>query len=246
MAHRFDPLALVGLLVVLVVAASCSAPAPTPSPASNAPSGPSTTPPSAAPSEAPTPAATAGNGLAGVPIACYGLGQVDCQRVAEQAVTLVGATGQRVIYLQIGPFGCTDSQRCPTTLPARPEGDITIELAGTPALGFHVKAAAGGGALDIAPAEIFGIALEPTTPRVVLAGAQPFSLGHCGLWSGIDLGGSWWDPVGPIDYDHGDAINAAEGTVAFTDADHATFTSKGGLTVQLQRRDGGKHFPFCD
>ena len=167
--------------------------------------------------------------------------------MAEQAAsTLPTATRSApIVYLQVGPFGCPGGERCPTTLAARPEGDVTFEFAGVPAAGFHVKAAAGG-PLEIEPQEIFGIVLEPTTPKAALSGAHPFTLGHCGLWSGIDLGGSWWDPVGPIDWDHPDTINSAEGTIAFNDPDHATFTSKGGLTVRLERRDGGKHFPFCD
>ncbi len=235
MAHRIDTLPLVGLLLVLVATVGCATPAPSPSPqGSSAPSAPS----AIAPNTAPT--------LGGVPIACYGLGDADCPRVKEVATALVKVTDPRVIYVQVGPFGCPHGQQCPTTLAARPEGDITVEFAGAPTAGFHVKAAPGGGAITVAPQEIFGIVLEPTTPRAVLAGAQPFTLGHCGLWSGIDLGGSWWDPVGYIDFNQGDAINAAEGTIAFTDPDHATFTSKGGLSVQLQRRDGGKYFPFCD
>jgi hypothetical protein len=50
------------------------------------------------------------------------------------------------------------------------------------------------------------------------AGPIPLTLGHCGIFSGIDLGGSWWDPVGPVDIDHGDAINAATGVVTATAA----------------------------
>ena len=44
----------------------------------------------------------------------------------------------------------------------------------------------------------FGVLLGPTSQGPVTAGARPFSLGHCGLWSGIDVGGSWWDPVGQV------------------------------------------------
>lgn len=248
MIDRARVLPVVGLLALLFIGTiGCAAPAPpsSPPPPSPAPAATtSPTAPSAAPTDAPAPTAAVANGLAGVPIACYGLGQADCQRAAEEAATKLTAGAPRVIYVQVGPFGCPDGQRCPTTLAARPEGDVTIEFAGAPAIGFHVKSTEGG-PLDLAPQEIFGIVLEPTTAPAVLGGAQPFTLGHCGLWSGIDLGGSWWDPVGPIDAEHGDAINAAEGTIAFTDPDHGTFASKGGLTVQLQRREGGKHLPFC-
>ncbi len=88
--------------------------------------------------------------------------------------------------------------------------------------------------------------LGPSSPPPAGLGPRPFSLGHCGLWSGIDVGGSWWDPVGGVDGDHPDAINAADGTMAIIDPEHAIFTSKGGLTVQLLRRDGEKYLPMCD
>ncbi len=247
MTDRARVLPIVGLLTLFLLAtagcASSSPPVETASPTRLA-----GTPPVETAQPAPS-AATASDapGLAGVPIACYGLGPVDCQRVAEGTVATLSpvARNARIVYLQVGPFGCLGGERCPTTLAARPEGDVTIEFAGVPAAGFHVRAAPDG-ALEIEPQEIFGIVLEPTTPKAALSGAQPFTLGHCGLWSGIDLGGSWWDPVGPIDQDHPDAINSAEGTIAFADPDHATFTSKAGLIVQLQRRDGPKYLPFCD
>ena len=246
MTDRARVLPIVGLLaIVLIAAAGCASSPSLPPPTVRRAA---VTPPAATPQPAtPTPAPSEGASLDGVPIACYGLGPDDCRRVAEQAASALPAATRNapIVYLQVGPFGCPGGERCPTTLAARPEGDVTFEFAGGPAAGFHVKAPAGG-ALEIEPQEIFGIVLEPTTPTAAMTGAQPFTLGHCGLWSGIDLGGSWWDPVGPIDWNHPDTINSAEGTIAFNDPDHATFTSKGGLTVQLERRDGGKHFPFCD
>ena len=48
-----------------------------------------------------------------------------------------------------------------------------------------------------------------------------------------------------MDGDHPDAINAADGTLTIQDPDHATFTSKGGLTVQLVRHEGDKYLPLC-
>lgn len=248
MTDRARVLPIAGLLAVVLIAAAGCASSPSGPPPTVSSAGPAVTLPVATPEpSAATAAPSDGANLAGVPIACYGLGADDCRRVAEGAVTaLPGPTrNARIVYLQVGPFGCPGGERCPTTLAARPEGDVTIEFAGVPAAGFHVRAAVDG-TLAIEPQEIFGIVLDPTTPTAAMSGAQPFTLGHCGLWSGIDLGGSWWDPVGPIDWDHPDTINSAEGTIAFNDPDHATFTSKAGLTVQLERRDGGKHLPFCD
>ena len=37
----------------------------------------------------------------------------------------------------------------------------------------------------------------------------------------------------------------ADGTLTVLDPDHATFTSRGGFTVQLQRHEGAKYLPLC-
>ncbi len=209
--------------------------------ASNSASPPAT----ASSTDDPQPTATASDAvtLEGVPTACVGLGEADCRRVVAQVATLLTADDPRMGYVQVGPFGCPTGGGCPTTLVARPEGDITLESAdGT--LGFHIMVTNGN--LDARRQETFGIELQPTTRPPVPGGPQPFALGHCGLWSGIDHGGSWWDPVGLIDYNHGDAINAAEGTIAPVGPDRAVFTSKNGFVVQLVRRNGAKFLPFCD
>jgi hypothetical protein len=147
-------------------------------------------------------------------------------------------------YLQVGPFGCVEGGGCARTLAARPQGDVTIE-AGRGAFSFHITAAAGGGRLTIERQDAFLISVEPQSQPPVTPGPRRFTLGHCGLWSGIDVGGSWWDPIGIIDGDHPDAINAAGGTLAILDLDRASFTSDAGFTVQLVRRDGPKGLPGC-
>jgi hypothetical protein len=188
-------------------------------------------------------AASSGVDLGSVPTACIGLGADDCRRVVAEVGGIVPA-GTAARYVQVGPFGCADGQPCPTSLAARQQGDITIE-AGAGALSYHVTAGADGPQLTFAQQDAFGVLVGPSTQPPVSAGARPYSLGHCGLWSGIDADGSWWDPVGPVDADHPDAINAAEGTLNVLDPDRATFTSKGGLTVHLVRRDGEKYLPLC-
>lgn len=194
------------------------------------------------PTVEPSPAPSEGVAFDDVPTACYGLGAEDCRRVVREAAALLTDADPVVRYIQVGPFGCLAGAPCPTTLIARPEGDISFESAGT-AVGFHVKAT--GASLAAERQETFGISLAPTTTPPAPGEPRPFTLGHCGLWSGIDLGGSWWDPVGFVDADHPDSINAAEGTIVFVDPDHALFTSKSGLAVQLARRDGEKYLPLC-
>ena len=59
--------------------------------------------------------------------------------------------------------------------------------------------------------DFFGIAVAPSSTAGQLATDPiPYSLGHCGLMSGVDVDGSWWDPVGFVDIDHSDAINCGE------------------------------------
>ena len=220
---------------VALIASACAGLASPPS---------ATTAPSAVPSSAPAESAQpAGIDLSSVPTACFGLGVDDCSRVVAQLSTIVPA-GTAATYIQVGPFGCATDQGCAPSLAERPQGDVTLE-AGAGALSYHVTATGDGPQLTIERQDAFGVLLGPTSQAPVTAGARPFSLGHCGLWSGIDAGGSWWDPVGPVDGDHPDAINAAEGTLTIIDPDHATFMSRGGLTVQLQRHEGAKYLPLC-
>ena len=234
---------VLALVVAAFVASGCAAvdvPRGTVSPAS---------PPGASPSQAgskePTPPGSAeptGSDLTTVPTACIGLGADDCRRVVAQVATIM-PPGSAVTYIQVGPFGCAAGQGCAPSLAERPQGDITLE-AGVGALSYHVTVSSGS-ELAIERQDAFGVLLGPESQPPVTAGARPFSLGHCGLWSGIDSGGSWWDPVGPVDGDHPDAINAADGTLTIQDPDDATFTSRGGLTVQLVRHEGDKYLPLC-
>lgn len=229
---------LAACALLLAACATGGASAPPPTIASTAPGAS----PASSPTTEPTPANPGGAALDGVPTGCYGLAEVDCRHVREHVATLLTAADPPVRYIQIGPFGCPNGQGCPTTLDARPEGDVTVESGGA-AIGFHVKS--NGGVLGAVRQEVFGVSLPPATTPPLPAGPQPFALGHCGLWSGVDLGGSWWDPIGVVDSDHPDSINAAEGTILLVGPDQMRFTSKGGLTVQLVRHPGAKYLPLC-
>jgi hypothetical protein len=229
------PRVAAALIALALLTGACVGSAPSPSTRAT----PSTTPsPSVAETTAPT-----GIDLTAVPTACINVGMDDCRRVASEVAALLPA-GTAPTYVQVGPFGCATEQGCAASLVERPQGDVTLE-AGAGALSYHVTVAGGGAQLTIERQDAFGVLLGPTSQPPVTAGARPFSLGHCGLWSGIDVGGSWWDPVGPVDGDHADAINAAEGSLTVLDPDRATFTSRGGFTVQLQRHQGDKYLPLC-
>ncbi len=73
-----------------------------------------------------------------------------------------------------------------------------------------------------------------------------FSLGHCGLDSPIDVDGALWDPVGAIDADATEAINAADGEFRRTGPTMAEFVTATGFRVALVRHEGRKSIPLCD
>jgi hypothetical protein len=190
-----------------------------------------------------SPAATAGEAPT-IPITCLGLEEPDCGRTFEAASADLDSD-EAVVYAEVGPFGCPQAEGCPNTLAARPSGQVVFERSNGEPVAIAVNAAADG-SITTAPGEWFTVAVAPSSTAGELSG-QPitYSLGHCGLGSGIDVDGSWWDPVGFVDIDHGDAINAASGTLTPHDANHATFTSDAGFTVTLVRRVGEKHLPMC-
>jgi hypothetical protein len=179
-----------------------------------------------------------------VPYACLGLELHDCT-VAFEAAANDLSPGDEIIYAEVGPFGCPNGEGCPNTLVARPSGQVVFERSNGEPIAINVTAAADG-AITTAPGEWFTVSVAPSSTAGQLgADPIPYSLGHCGLGSGIDVDGSWWDPVGFIHIDHGDAINAASGTFAPAGPNHATFTSDGGFSVNVVRRVGDKHLALC-
>jgi hypothetical protein len=177
--------------------------------------------------------------------ACITLGTVDCERARALALAELTPADPPPLYVQVGPFGCAEGvERCPATLVARPEGDVVVEFAGGTGFSVHLKVGAGD-AIEATRSEPMGIAVAPTSPQGIPAGPQQIELGHCGIFSGLDHGGSWWDPVGPIESDSGESVNAGSGIITVTDPNHATYVGQGGLALQLIRRDGAKLLPFC-
>jgi hypothetical protein len=225
-ARRAAPTVLLAILLAGCASAT----------ASTSPTVPSAASGSASPSSPPNPAEAA------PPTACLGLGSEECAGVRGIAISTLEPADPMPVYVQVGLFGCRVTERCPRTLAARPEGDVVIEFPAGQAINVHVKALPDG-SIESTRGEAFGVAAEPGSVRAA-AGPAPYTLGHCGLFSGIDFDGSWWDPVGPVD-DHSDAINAADGVITLMDPDHGSFVSRGGLIVQLLRHAGAKHLPMC-
>jgi len=176
------------------------------------------------------------------PTACLGLDAADCRLVLEAVVGALGADARAATYIQAGPFYCNEGG-CPPGLATRPTGSVTVELAGRDPVVF--SAAAVGGDVSLTRlVETFVVPVKPSSGR--LAGATtPYQLAHCGIFSGIDVDGSFWDPVGLVNADHSDAINSAEAVFTLTSPQTATLRTRGGLSLDLIRHDGVKHLPGC-
>ncbi|MEO5885652.1 MAG: hypothetical protein ABIQ58_09090, partial [Candidatus Limnocylindrales bacterium] len=132
-----------------------------------------------------------------VPTACLALGDADCARARDMAAPVLEDGDPPVRYVQVGPFGCLVGDRCALSLPARPEGDVVIEFDGGDGITVHVTVAADG-SFEAVRGPTMGVSVEPVSAPGSALRVQPFALGHCGIFSGIDVDGAWWDPVGPV------------------------------------------------
>ncbi len=252
-------LAIIFTIVALVAACGAggeASGAPPPAPGAPGASGtepstsgdPSSDPeaPTDVPPEAPSAAPGAPGGFLdpATPTACLDLGDQDCARARDLAATVLQGGDPPARYVQVGPFACAAGERCPTTLAARPEGDVVIEFDGGEGINVHLKVAPDG-SFDAERQPAMGVAVAPSSGPGLAAGPMQYTLGHCGVFSGIDVDGAWWDPVGPVDMASGDAVNASTGVMTVSDPNHATFTTPTGFALQLQRRAGPKLLPFC-
>jgi hypothetical protein len=178
------------------------------------------------------------------PVACLDLSSADCRTVAD-ATAVSFARDVVISAMVVQGFACVGGlQDCPDTLQARPAGSPLVEtLDGR--LWTVAVSIAGGQIVLGDPVEALSARVAPTSGR---AGAAeiPFSLGHCGLYSPIDVDGSFWDPVGPIDGQHPAAINASDGRLRFTGPASAEFRTADGFVLALARRAGPKSYQLCD
>lgn len=242
-----------GLGAALLVAAGCApggtgSPSPSAEPATSAPATsapPATEPPAPTTAPSPTEAPPVGGIIdPSTPTGCISLAPEDCARARAFAATVLTGDDPPVTYVQVGPFGCSAGDPCPETFLSRPEGDVVLELAGGVGVNVHLVVEADG-SFEAVRTEGMGIALPPASARDGQDGARLFQLGHCGIFSGMDVDGSYWDPVGPISFATGEAVNETSGVLTLTGPDRATFTAPRGFTVQLVRHDGPKFLPFC-
>jgi hypothetical protein len=230
-------------LLVLALAA-CS-------PASGNPSSGSPTGSTATGSEAPSATASSesssaptGASSSDVPTGCLGLEEAECLGVREIALSRLPAGSPEVAYVRVGPFGCADGGSCAPTLAERPEGSVMVEFVdGSTPVRVSIKAVGDAIQAAIDP-EVFTVLVPPSSPAVGSAVVET-ELGHCGVGSGIDVDGSYWNPIGLVDSDHNDFINSAPATFTLLTPNTARLETRDGLTLELVRHPGSKHLELC-
>jgi hypothetical protein len=211
---------------------------PTPSPP---PSAPTPSPFPSAPTPSPPPSAV--QPQSEFPTACLNLRDVDCAGTRDLVLATLPDGHPAIAFVEVGPFMCSVDP-CPETIEARPTGRVMVEFsdASDPAV---LDVAIQAGEITTRPSqEVFLVAVLPSSARLEQPQAT-IELGHCGLLSGVDVDGSYWDPSGYVDMTNPDAINAAGAEFNLTSPTTARLTTLNGLTLELVRRAGGKHLPPC-
>jgi len=226
------------LLAMMALAAACGGPAVSPT------SSPSPT--SSASSEAqPSPSGGQGAPAGGIPTGCLGIELGTCLLVRDVAIRELGAPPEQpIVYARVGPFPCRGEPPCGANLVARPEGTVTLELGGREPAVVNVTAPGGEMQAAVVPGTVL-IRVEPSSIPIV-GPALAMELAHCGVGSGIDVDGSFWDPVGQVNWEHADFINAAHAQFTMTSPTTATLLTRAGLGLTLGRHPGPKYLELCD
>ena len=94
---------------------------------------------------------------------------------------------------------------------------------------------------------------DPISAPLDEAIAYRYELGHCGLYSPIDVDGSFWDAIdgttssgAALDLEaDGEMINATQGAIVVI-GDEMRFRTASGSVVRFERHQGEKEFPGCD
>lgn len=147
------------------------------------------------------------------------------------------------------PTPARTPERTPMPSPsaaAGPSGSSTPDpFAGIPVLRADLLLPQGD--FTVRPESVRGLAMRTVVP---------YDLGHCGLYSPVDLDGSLWEPVagtdgegGPIDQDEeiGQLINGTPGQAMLVTTDRLDWRSTQGtpVVVVFRRIPGERSYPGC-
>jgi len=180
---------------------------------------------------------------AGPIVGCSNVDQAECLALADRILTFVGQSHGRALAIEIGLFSCPIGAGCARSLSAR-QGAATVDFeAGAFPIELTLAGSPNAPRIEVEPMTWSGL-LHPLSGRVVGSGPFPFELGHCGISHVIDFDGSFWVPVGQVDGDSPEAVNAASGQMRLLAADRAEYLGPH-LKVTLARYPGQKFFWLC-
>jgi hypothetical protein len=175
---------------------------------------------------------------------CWGIREPDCGRA-------VGAAFDALAEFETHSYGyaTVEFSECPES--SCPEGFIPGVIVrvlleptdGSAPIEALVRSEAIGLVAEAQEAGAY-IGVEPRSGPANLDEPFAFTLGHCGIWSGIDAGGSFWDPIGLIDRENPDTINSAAGIMVISSEESATLQTPR-LRLELVRHQGPKYLPAC-
>lgn len=174
-----------------------------------------------------------------VPAACIGLEVAQCELVlAALADELPGATPT---YVAISERLCDGP--CPGSERGLWLGQVMVEFSDgrKPAT---ILIEVDGDAVAWNPIESGLVEVTPRSARLT-GPTTELTLGHCGLSSGIDVDGAFWDPIGMIDAGDPALINTAAARFTLASPERAVLVTEAGTVLRLARHTGPKHLPGC-
>ena len=178
----------------------------------------------------------------GYVLGCISIEAAECAFVADLVMERLPEERGMPFSIVINLYGC--GSPCARSLDDR-EGAVTVEYTDG---GEPIDATVHGPA----EAPVFGELetgwsglIEPASSAVEGPGPFAHELGHCGLLWQVDFDGSFWLPVGQVDGDAADLVNAGSGQMILLEPNLAQFEADSGFTVQLTRFPGPKHVFLC-
>jgi hypothetical protein len=176
-------------------------------------------------------------------VACMALPSAECEPLARDVLNVVSQDAPQIVRIEVGPVEKA-AQPLQRSLVGAESVIIVLEFAETSPTWLEIDPRTRPPAiLRTQPSRI-----EPATPVSAPlgdAGMQPLLLGTCGLASGIDFDGSWWDPIGEIDAYAPESSGPARGGITLMTANTAIFETESGFRINLVRHLGPKWVAGC-
>jgi hypothetical protein len=176
-------------------------------------------------------------------VACMSLPAAECEPLARDVLNVVSQEAPQIVRIEVGPVekAAQPQQR---SLVGAESVVIVLEFAQTSPARLEIDPRTRPPVvLRTQPSQI-----EPSAPMSAPnrdAGMQPLLLGTCGLASGIDFDGSWWDAIGEIDAYAPESSGPARGAITLMTESTAMFETESGFRINLVRHNGPKWVRGC-